>query len=83
MGEMESIRAHYGVPARRGMRVRFTYPPGACEGVITSAEDHKLWIRTDDGRRFGPLHPTWHMVYVTKPPRKPKKKAPHSDPRSA
>jgi hypothetical protein len=29
-----------------------------------SARDHKLWIRTNDGRRFGPLHPTWEMRYV-------------------
>lgn len=48
-GPMASLRRYYGVPARRGR--------------IISAREHKLWIRTDDGRRFGPLHPTWEIDY--------------------
>jgi hypothetical protein len=53
---MESLRRYYAVPAKRG---------GSVAGRIISARDHKLWIRTDDGRRFGPLHPTWEVEYVT------------------
>jgi hypothetical protein len=65
MGEMASLRRYYGVPAKRGGRVKFTYSPYACTGTILSARDHHLYIRRDDtGRRFGPLHPTWEMVYL-------------------
>jgi hypothetical protein len=61
---MESLRRYYGVPAKRGQRVLFTGLKHPVAGVIISAQAHKLWIRTDDGRRFGPLHPTWEIEYV-------------------
>ena len=64
MGEMESLRHYYGVPAKRGGRIAFTWK-GRREGTIMSAQDHKLWVRMDDtGKRFGPLHPTWEMEYL-------------------
>jgi hypothetical protein len=63
-GEMESLRRYYGVPAQRGREVVFTGQKFPVSGRILSARDHKLWIRTNDGRRFGPLHPTWEMRYV-------------------
>jgi hypothetical protein len=63
-GQMESLRRYYGVPAKRGQRILFTGLKYRITGEIVSARDHKLWIRTDDGRRFGPLHPTWEIEYV-------------------
>ena len=63
-GEMESLRRYYGVPARRGGRVAYTWKDRR-EGEILSAENHKLWIRFDDsGRREGPFHPTWEIEYL-------------------
>ncbi|AEK09791.1 hypothetical protein PBI_PATTYP_72 [Mycobacterium phage PattyP] len=55
---MEWVRQAYGVPARRGGRVRFF----GTEGTITSAS-HYLRVRTDDGRRLL-LHPTWEVEYL-------------------
>lgn len=67
MGEMESLRRYYGVPAKRGARVAWTYNGTRREGVISSARQHKLWVRFDDGPpgdRSGPFHPTWQMEYL-------------------
>ena len=62
-GHMESLRRYYGVPAKRGGEILFTGLRHPVAGKIISARDHKLWIRTADGRRFGPLHPTWEIEY--------------------
>lgn len=62
-GHMESLRRYYGVPAKRGGEILFTGLKHPVTGRIISARDHKLWIRTSDGRRFGPLHPTWEVEY--------------------
>jgi hypothetical protein len=62
-GGMESLRRYYGVPAKRGARVAYTWR-GVREGFILSARDHKLWIRFDDSeRREGPFHQTWEIEY--------------------
>ncbi len=63
-GEMESLRRHYGVPAYRGRRIAFTYEDPPLMGHIISARSHKFYIRTDDGKRRGPFHPTWEIEYV-------------------
>lgn len=55
---MEYVRRWYGVPARRGGRVRFD---GAL-GTILSA-DHRLRVRLDTGERVI-LHPTWRVEYL-------------------
>jgi hypothetical protein len=60
---MASLRRYYGVPAKRGGTILFTGLKHPVEGRILSARAHKLWIRTADGRRFGPLHPTWEVEY--------------------
>jgi hypothetical protein len=64
---MEYIRKHYGVPAKRGARVRFT-PNGrdkpACEGVITGSSGAHLCIRLDGEKRPGKYHPTWEIGYL-------------------
>jgi hypothetical protein len=59
---MEWIRRNYGVPAKRGGRVRFF----GDEGTIASAT-HYLRVRMDDGRRVL-LHPTWRVEYLSSLP---------------
>lgn len=62
--EMASLRRYYGVPAKRGGRVAFTWRERR-EGTILSARGHKLWIRFDgDTHRAGPFHPTWEIEYL-------------------
>jgi hypothetical protein len=63
-GDMASLRRYYGVPAYRGREIVFTGLRQPVAGRIISARDHRLYIRTNDWRRFGPLHPTWEMEYV-------------------
>jgi hypothetical protein len=61
---MQNLRRYYGVPAKRGGRVAYTWR-GRCEDTILSAHSHKLWIRFDgDVRRSGPFHPTWEIEYL-------------------
>ena len=55
---MQWIRDHYGVPAKRGGRVKFF----GTEGTIISAT-HYLYVRMDDGRKVL-LHPTWEVEYL-------------------
>ena len=58
---MERIRRYYGVPAKRGMNVKFFDIKWELlkDGKITSATSDKLFI---DG--CGPYHPTYGMVYL-------------------
>ena len=64
MSRMASVREFYGVPARRGARVTYRGYPEPVRGRIISSTGSHLYIRRDDnGRRFGPLHPTCAMDY--------------------
>jgi hypothetical protein len=58
---MDYIRRYYGVPAKRGGRIKFQGKPG----VITSAGrgDARLNIRLDGDKHTLPVHPTWEMEY--------------------
>lgn len=56
---MAYIRRHYGVPAKRGMRVTALGDPG----VITGSNDARLRIRLDGHRHAGLYHPTWRITY--------------------
>lgn len=60
---MERIRDQYGVPARRGARIRFRGQPAVITGTSRSGGMY-LMIRTSDGRRHM-VHPTWEMDYLT------------------
>ncbi len=64
---MEYIRKHYGVPAKRGGRVRFT-PDGnehmAHEGVIVGSKGNYLRIRMGEEKGVGTYHPTWELEYL-------------------
>lgn len=63
------IRRTYGVPAKRGARIRYTDTSGAIfNGRITSARNGHLRVLVDDrvpgyrGRLI--LHPTWNIEYI-------------------
>lgn len=62
---LEYIRKTYGVPARRGQRVR--YAPEGCkprEGVIVGSRGAHLRIRIGEDKRPGRYHPTWAIEYL-------------------
>lgn len=63
MTPMQWFCDHYGVPAKRGGRIRFDGKPGR----ITSGSGGHLMIQLDDdppGWRTR-VHPTWRMEYLT------------------
>ena len=63
---MDYIRRTYGVPAKRGARVRLNWcpPAPAVEGVITGAAGARLRIRLDGEKRSRTAHPTWCVEYL-------------------
>lgn len=65
-GRMASVRANYDVPAYRGRRVKLlhTVAPEPCEATIISSTGSHLYVRLDNGRRIGPLHPCWRIDYL-------------------
>ena len=63
---MKSIRDYYGVPARRGGRVRFT--PDGRSGVIVGSRGAYLRVRMDRDKQVGSYHPTWCLQYLAKGP---------------
>jgi len=54
------IRAAYGVPAKRGGRVKY----GDQYGTITSARGPYLRVRFEGETYPRLLHPTWHVEYL-------------------
>ncbi len=65
---MASIRAAYGVPAKRGGRVRYVGDGRSQEGAIVSSDGQYLYLRFDGTRRTrGPFHPTWRLEYLETP----------------
>lgn len=63
---MADIRKARNVPAKRGMRVRYTGGRrGPVEGTILSARGGYLMIRLDGTRNALPFHPTWELVYLS------------------
>lgn len=64
---MEYIRKTFGVPAKRGMRVRSTDPNYLVqrEGVIVGSTGARLKIRLDGmNRESFYFHPTSHLTYL-------------------
>lgn len=59
---MEYIRVTYGVPAKRGARVKY----GGAPGIITGALSGYLRIRLDGENRSKLYHPTWNLEYGNK-----------------
>lgn len=63
--EFEYIAGHYGVPAKRGARVRYTGDGKPRDGSILSSNGAHVFVRFDDnGKREGPFHPTWEMAWL-------------------
>ncbi|MEV0367544.1 hypothetical protein [Nocardia fusca] len=60
---MQYVRWYYGVPAKRGGRVRYTGEGEPRLGTITSA-DHRLRIRLDGEKHTRIFHPTWELEYL-------------------
>lgn len=63
---MDKIRRYYGVPAKRGARVRYTGegPDKPEYGTITSAHGSHLRIRLDGHKLSYIFHPTWELEYM-------------------
>jgi hypothetical protein len=62
--DYEYVRSYYGVPARKGARVRH---PGSGDGTVTHAGGHYIWITWDaTGKERGPYHPTDEIEYLDK-----------------
>jgi hypothetical protein len=63
-GALAYIRTHYGVPARRGGRIRYEGKLGTITGADTD-----LIVKPDeryyDSTRWY-CHPTWHIEYLDK-----------------
>lgn len=60
---MESIRKGYGVPAKRGARVRFL----GQQGTIVSSAGAYLRVRIDSSKCVLTCHPTWEIEYLNGP----------------
>lgn len=61
---MEYIRKTYGVPAKRGGRIRYGTALCAPIGTIVGSRGQYLRVRMDAGGLTLTLHPTDHMVYL-------------------
>lgn len=66
---MQRIRQRYGVPAKRGARIRYTGEgkDNPEYGIITNARGHHLRIRLDGQKLSYIFHPTWEIEYLTEP----------------
>lgn len=62
---MADIRRQRGVPAKRGMRVRYTGGKVPHLGTIRSAKGGYLMIQLDGTSGTRPFHPTWELEYIT------------------
>lgn len=64
---MNYIRQYYGVPAKRGGRVRYTGGLHGSEprlGTIKSARGGYLKIQLDGDKFVSTFHPTWKLEYL-------------------
>lgn len=58
---LTSIRDRYGVPAKRGMKVKFEGRPA----TITSGRGHHFYLRFEGEHcPQGPFHPLWEIDYL-------------------
>ena len=59
------IRNYYGVPAKKGVRVKAYGKPG----TITGASNAHLLIKLDGEQRSNPYHPTHDIEYLEQAPK--------------
>ncbi len=57
---MDNIKQTYGVPVKKGGRIKFQGKPGTIVGVRGAY----LRVRLDGEDSVGNYHPTWEMEYV-------------------
>ena len=64
---MEYIRRTYGVPAKRGCKVKFTGNPNNFPqfGTVTGTYGKYLKVLMDGEIKPGTYHPEWRMEYLT------------------
>lgn len=65
MNDMAWVRNAYDVPAKRGMRVKYTGEGRDELGTIRSASNGRLNIQLDSVKHTMPFHPTWKLEYIT------------------
>lgn len=61
---MKYIRDTYGVPAKRGGRVRYNSAGGPKLGTITGTTGPHIRILLDGDKVSMPFHPTWKLEYL-------------------
>lgn len=61
---MEWIRKSYGVPAKRGGRVRYLSAGGPVLGTIRGTRHGRLLVQLDGDKTSLPFHPTWNLEYL-------------------
>lgn len=59
------IRNYYGVPAKKGVRVKAYGKPG----TVTGASNAHLLIKLDGEQRSNPYHPTHDIEYLEQEPK--------------
>jgi hypothetical protein len=65
MKNMDWVRRAYDVPAKRGMRVKYTGEGRDELGTIRSASNGRLNIQLDGVKHTMPFHPLWKLEYLT------------------
>ncbi len=62
---MQHIRDYYGVPAKRGARVKYTWRTPGRLGTVVGSRAQYLRVRFDDTPdRIFTLHATWELEFV-------------------
>lgn len=64
--QFEYINQNYGLKVCKGTIVEFLKPGSKdrMKGSVMSCNGHYIFIRGEDGKRYGPFHPTWEMEYL-------------------
>ena len=57
---IEYIRNYYGVPAKRGARIKHF----DSLGTITGSHGQYIRVRFDGDKHSVPMHPTWNVQYL-------------------
>lgn len=65
------VRDTYGVPAKVRGRVEYSDQGKSYLGTITGTRGPHVLVRLDHAVCSRPFHPTWHLTYLTPPPRIP------------
>lgn len=62
---MQHIRDYYGVPAKRGARIKYTLRNPGRLGTVVGSRNQYLRVRFDDNPdRIFTLHATWELEFL-------------------